>query len=266
MGDPQKLGSCGGTSANSGMPTNAVNKVRGGQTLHITLQETIFHPGHYRGALAVNSRSELPPEADVTTLDTDKAPWSSRRASRASITKIPVVADGLFVHTARQNGSFETDVQLPNIHCEKCTLQIEEFMAKHGYNHAGGYLYHHCAVLQMTPDAGRAIDTRWRRLNEPRAWRLRENSIIPLPPVAARNPHSAFTATYGAASIGSAEQSRLPRRHAWERSSAPPTGTRLPRTYGATRKPTRPGRCIRPADVARLRRKLQGAVRRPRSR
>src|SRR5262245_58941503 len=60
LGDPQKLGPCGGTSANAGMPSNAVGKVKGGQKLHVKVQETVFHPGHYRIALAVNSRSELP--------------------------------------------------------------------------------------------------------------------------------------------------------------------------------------------------------------
>jgi hypothetical protein len=160
LGDPQKLGPCGGTSANSGMPTDAVNKVQGGQMLHIKLQETIFHPGHYRVALAVNLRSELPPDPDVKTRDSDKGPWSVSSAI-ASQPKIPVLADGLFVHTARQTSPFETDVQLPNIHCEKCTLQIVEFMAEHGYNHDGGYFYHDCAVLQITPDLANAIDTRW---------------------------------------------------------------------------------------------------------
>jgi hypothetical protein len=160
LGDPQKLGPCGGTSANSGMPTNTVNKVKGGQILHVKLQETVFHPGHYRIALAVNSRSELPPDADVKTRDTDKGPWSVS-SSIASQPKIPVLADGLFAHTSRQTSPFETDIQLPNIHCEKCTLQIVEFMAEHGYNHDGGYFYHHCAVLQITPDPAKAIDTAW---------------------------------------------------------------------------------------------------------
>jgi hypothetical protein len=37
LGDPQKLGPCGGTTANGGMPSNAVTKVQGGQKLHIKL-------------------------------------------------------------------------------------------------------------------------------------------------------------------------------------------------------------------------------------
>jgi len=72
-----------------------------------------------------------------------------------------MLADGLFVHARRQTSPFETDAQLPNIHRETCTLQIVEFMAEHGYNHPGGYFYHHCAVLQITPDPAKATDTRW---------------------------------------------------------------------------------------------------------
>jgi hypothetical protein len=160
LGDPQKMGPCGGTATDNGTPTNAVNKVQGGQMLHIKLQETVFHPGHYRVALAVNSRSELPPDPDVKTRDTDKGPWSVS-SPIVSQPKIPVLADGLFVHTARATTPWETDVQLPNISCEKCTLQIIEFMAEHGYNQPGGYFYHHCAVLQITSDPAKAIDKRW---------------------------------------------------------------------------------------------------------
>src|SRR5687768_16663428 len=75
-GDPQKIASCGGTSANAGIPINVVNKIQGGQKLHIKIQETIYHPGHYRIALAVNSRAELPPDPEVTTRQTDRGPWS----------------------------------------------------------------------------------------------------------------------------------------------------------------------------------------------
>ena len=60
----QKLGPCGGTSANGGTPTNAVTNAQGGQKLHVKVEEMVFHPGHYRIALAVNSRAELPEEPD----------------------------------------------------------------------------------------------------------------------------------------------------------------------------------------------------------
>src|SRR5262245_7501835 len=66
LGDPQKLGPCGGSSADAGTPSNIVNKVQGGQKLHLKIQETVFHPGHYRVALVAN-RAELPPDPKVET-------------------------------------------------------------------------------------------------------------------------------------------------------------------------------------------------------
>jgi hypothetical protein len=160
LGDPQKLGPCGGTSADSGTPTNVIGKVRGGDKVHLKVQETIYHPGHYRVALAVNSRAELPPDPDVTTRETEKGPWSVSAVIQ-NPPQVPVLADGLFVHMARPAEPFETDIQLPNITCEKCTLQIVQFMAEHGLNKDGGYTYHHCADLQITADPGKPIDTRW---------------------------------------------------------------------------------------------------------
>ena len=64
LGDPQKVGPCGGDpkGENQKLLTNAVTKVAGGSKLHLKIQETIFHSGHYRVALAVNSRTELPPD------------------------------------------------------------------------------------------------------------------------------------------------------------------------------------------------------------
>ena len=65
LGSPQKLGPCGdeddGTSAST--PTGVVTAYQVGDTVTITIDETIFHPGHYRIALAVNDRSELPHRA-----------------------------------------------------------------------------------------------------------------------------------------------------------------------------------------------------------
>ena len=159
-GDPQKLGPCGGTTANAGMPSGIVNQVRGGQKLHIKLQETVFHPGHYRVALAVNSRDELPADPQAVTRDGDKGPQSVS-APIQNPPKIPVLADGLFVHTTRSADPFETDVQIPNINCPKCTLQIVEFMAEHGYNNPGGYIYHHCAEFQITADPAKPLDKGW---------------------------------------------------------------------------------------------------------
>ena len=103
LGDPQKAGPCGGTSADAGTPTMTVTPVAGGSKLHIKVQETVFHPGHYRIALAVRSRAELPPDPDVATRDTEKGPWSVSAAIQKP-ERPPVIADGLWAHTERPAG------------------------------------------------------------------------------------------------------------------------------------------------------------------
>ena len=99
-GDPQKAGPCGGTNADWGKPTNVIGKAVGGQKLHLRLQETVYHPGHYRVALAVNSRTELPLDPEATTRDSEKGPQSVSAVIQ-NPPPIPVLADGLFVHATR---------------------------------------------------------------------------------------------------------------------------------------------------------------------
>ena len=172
-GDPQKLGPCGGDprGENDELLTGIVTKVTGGSMLHIKIQETIYHSGHYRVALAVNSRNELPPDPITFEKYTDRGVYSVWAAIQ-SPPQIPVIADGLFQHypAAGEPASalpetpmapWETDIELPNVDCENCTLQVLQFMADHGYNQPGGYGYHHCADLQITADPSKPIDSAW---------------------------------------------------------------------------------------------------------
>ena len=162
-GDPQKSGPCGGANTDWGKPSYFISKAVGGQKLHIKVQETVYHPGHYRVALAVNSPTELPPDPQVTTRDSERGPWSVSAVIQ-NPSQIPVLADGLFVHSTRPTGPmepFETDVQLPNINCKKCTLQIVQFMADHAFNNPGGYTYHHCANLEITADPSKPLEKGW---------------------------------------------------------------------------------------------------------
>jgi hypothetical protein len=160
LGDPQKLGPCGGTSANKGIPTGTISRVRGGAPLHLTIRETIFHPGHYRVALAVNSVNELPPNPEAATRPSDRGPWSVSAPIQNPV-QVPVLADGLFPHTARPTELLQADVMIPNITCKKCTLQVTQFMAEHGVNPDGGFYYHHCAELAITADPAKPIDSAW---------------------------------------------------------------------------------------------------------
>jgi hypothetical protein len=159
-GDPQKLGPCGGTSANPGTATNTINTIKGGAPLHLKVMETVYHPGHYRVALAVNSVDELPADPQAATTDTDRGPRSvSAPVQNPAVA--PVLADGLFVHTSKSADPFEADIQIPNINCPKCTLQVVEFMAEHGVNADGGFYYHHCSNLAITADPSKPIDKRF---------------------------------------------------------------------------------------------------------
>jgi hypothetical protein len=164
-GDPQKAGPCGGSNTDWGKPTFAVNKVVGGSKLHLKVQETVYHPGHYRVALAVNSPLELPADPVTQTTETEKGPRSVT-ATIQNPPAMPVLADGLFVHNTRPEAGtqlppMEADVDIPNINCKTCTLQIVQWMAEHGFNNPGGYTYHHCATLQITADPKKPIDTAW---------------------------------------------------------------------------------------------------------
>ena len=162
LGDPQKLAPCGGVTGNPGVPTNAVTDVKGGEPLHIKIQETVFHPGHYRVSLAVKDRSELPADPETVTKDSERGPRSVSTKIATDI-KPPLLADGLFPHTeAPAKGSFwETDVKLPNINCKGCTLQIVQWMGEHGHNPDGDFSYHHCSVLNITANPKLPIDKRW---------------------------------------------------------------------------------------------------------
>lgn len=161
-GDPQKAAPCGGDAKDKGTPSNIVGSAVGGQKLRLRVLETIYHPGHYRVALAVNSRDELPPDPVTTTRDSAKGPWSVWAVVQ-SPPQMPVLADGLFPHYTRPTApqTFEGEIQLPNITCAKCTLQIVQWMAEHGYNNPGGYSYHHCADLAITADPTKPLDKGW---------------------------------------------------------------------------------------------------------
>ena len=162
-GDPQKSGPCGGSNSDWGKPSYIISKAVGGQKLHIKVQETVYHPGHYRVSLAVNSPNELPSDPEVATREGERGPQSVS-AKIQDPPPLPVLADGLFVHSTRPTGAaapFEADVLLPNINCKKCTLQIVQFMAEHAFNNPGGYTYHHCANLQITADPSKPLDRGW---------------------------------------------------------------------------------------------------------
>jgi hypothetical protein len=167
LGDPQKIAPCGGVSANAargtppdpGTPSNTVTQVKGGSMLHLLVNETVFHPGHYRVALA-RTAAQLPPDPKVTTRDSDRGPWSVSAEIQNPVAA-PVLLDGVFAHTERPTGNWETDIPIPNLNCPNCILQVIQFMAEHAKNQDGEYSYHHCSVVNITADPAKPLDSRW---------------------------------------------------------------------------------------------------------
>jgi len=161
IGDPQKLGPCGGTSADPGTPTGAVTQLTGGSVLHLKLRETVFHPGHYRVALA-RTAALLPEDPETVTREGPRGPISVS-ATIAADPVAPVLADGLFQHTERPApGTFwEADLKVPNVDCKDCVVQVIQWMAEHGYNPDGAYSYHHCATVSISRDPALPTDAKW---------------------------------------------------------------------------------------------------------
>jgi len=146
-GIPEKTAPCG----NEGTPvaTNAVTEYRVGEMIDIQIDERVPHPGHYFVSLAADQASLLK-DPKVTAVGSDACGSLPIVASPA----LPLLADGLLVHTAAFTAPQTTHVTLPaGMLCDHCVLQVVEYMSNHG----APCFYHHCANIKITAsgaDAG----------------------------------------------------------------------------------------------------------------
>ena len=144
FGSPQKMAPCGDDG--SGTATGIVTAYQAGQTVTITVDEKIYHPGHYRISLGKTGPGDLPAEPVVT-------PGVNTPCGTAPIEAtptFPVLADGVFEHQAPFNGPRTITITLPaDVTCDHCTLQVLEFMSNHPLNNPGGCYYHHCANISI---------------------------------------------------------------------------------------------------------------------
>jgi MYXO-CTERM domain-containing protein len=149
VGDPQKSAPCGQSDPNAtAMPSNMITSFKAGETITITINETVTHPGHYRVALAEDDMMDLPADPEVT-----KGTTACGSAAIMDPPVYPVLADGELVHEKAFSGAQSFMVKLPDdVTCEKCVLQVIEFMSNHGLNNPGGCFYHHCANIKITGD------------------------------------------------------------------------------------------------------------------
>jgi len=159
LGDPQKISPCGGTLGDGGTRTGAVTEVTGGSMISLVVDETIYHPGHFRIALA-RRINWLPGEPPATLVETDRGMRSAPFAIEEN-PQPPVLLDGLWENFERRTGMLETEIRIPNIDCDGCFLQVVQFMADHPGYAEGGYTYYHCAVLNISADDSQPIESGW---------------------------------------------------------------------------------------------------------
>ena len=144
QGDPQKLGPCGGSTT----ATTEVTNLQPGSMLPLTITETITHAGWYRVSIAQN-------EAALPAMPTLQ---NCNAATINQTPTMPLIADGLFEHTAAFTAAQSKQVQLPSgFECTNCVLQVVEVMTQ---STAPACYYYHCARVNIsadapaTPDAG----------------------------------------------------------------------------------------------------------------
>ena len=145
-GDPQKITPCGvdPTAPTPSTATGIVTTLHVGDKVTFNWTETVPHDGHFRIALAINSRSELT-DPTVTQMNAD-----GTAAAVAISTSYPVLADNLFPHTAASvtaGKAYTYTVTIPNTPCTKCTMQLLQFMANHPLDPS--YFYHQCADVTI---------------------------------------------------------------------------------------------------------------------
>ena len=144
LGSPQKMAPCGDDG--SGVPSGMVTAYQAGQTITITVDEKIYHEGHYRISIGKSGPGDIPVEPVVT-------PGANTPCGTAAVDKnptFPVLADGVLDHKAPFNGPQTITVTLPaDVTCDHCTLQVLEFMSNHSLNVPGGCYYHHCANISI---------------------------------------------------------------------------------------------------------------------
>ncbi|HUJ58649.1 MAG TPA: SCE4755 family polysaccharide monooxygenase-like protein [Kofleriaceae bacterium] len=160
LGLPEKSAPCGQADPGTPVvPTNVVTSFHAGDTITVTIDEKIFHPGHYRVALAT-AQAGLPADPVVTAGDT---PCGTAQIEDSSTPG--VLVDNMLPHTTAFSAPQSFQVTLPaGMTCDNCTLQVIEFMSDHGLNNPGGCFYHHCAQVTILPpgaplpDAGAGAD------------------------------------------------------------------------------------------------------------
>jgi len=179
-GMPEKLGPCG----NEGTPVPAkddagrpiVTAFQEGGMITVTINEVVFHPGHYRISLSTDwadagdtVQAGFPDDPVVTAGKANSGTMLCPGAPTAPCGSVPIqmqtpvavpgvgwlLADDVFEHCTEFTKPQTIQIPLPpGVTCNECVIQVLEFMSDHGLNNPGGCFYHHCANISISGGAG----------------------------------------------------------------------------------------------------------------
>jgi hypothetical protein len=122
--------------------TSIINYFKPGQMITVMWNEYIPHPGHFRIAFLADGDNF----AEPTSFTDVQQPGT-----------LPILADNIEPSTRGVGGMHQLMVQLPNVECSNCTLQVIQVMTdKPPYTVGGDDVYHTCAdlVLSNATDGG----------------------------------------------------------------------------------------------------------------
>ncbi|WP_437520359.1 SCE4755 family polysaccharide monooxygenase-like protein [Sorangium sp. So ce726] len=132
--DQQKVAPCGARGDARG---ETVTVFEPGETITVTWNETIDHPGHFRIMFDDDGFDDFPEPANENDLcepGTDKG----------------CLLDGI---ADKRGGSYSAEVTLPDVECDNCTLQLIQVMT----DRRPATLYYRCADLVLkSSDPGAA--------------------------------------------------------------------------------------------------------------
>ncbi len=123
-----KSGPCGAGPDDPRGPTVATFKP--GETITVKWNEYVNHPGHYRIAFDADGQDGFFDPKDFN--DVSGGPG--------------VLVDGI---ADMQGGDYSMDVQLPNIECDNCVLQVIQMMTDKPPYGDGNDLYYQCADIAL---------------------------------------------------------------------------------------------------------------------
>ena len=121
-----KQGPCGKTDGERG---ENVYTYKPGETIKVTVDEYISHPGYFRIAFDADGDDDFVNPQSVDPINRDCLDDPADRCGESDFyNNEAVLMDNLDPHKRGGRKSYTWDVKLPDVECDNCTLQIIQVM------------------------------------------------------------------------------------------------------------------------------------------